>query len=96
MNLRVAEHTSSTSALIRWTLTNQNADDAADSLTLTVGQPTIGENDRVYLLSGTNTETTVVVFPGMEYAMSLAAQNRDGISTTELVTFDTPSRGKCI
>ena len=46
-----------TTALITWSLTNQNADDAADSLTLTITLGLIpGEDDRNYPLLGTATQ----------------------------------------
>ena len=82
-------------ARVTWILANQNAEDAADSLALTVSRPAPGENDRVIPLAGTATEAVVTVLPGTEYTISITAHNQDGHRSTEpAVEFVTPASGK--
>lgn len=82
-----------TQARVTWELTNQNTDDAADALTVTLrySNQSVAQE---YSLPGTGTEVMVDVVPGMEYSVSVSAHNQDGTRTSDPLSFTTPPAGK--
>ena len=78
---------------ITWSLTNQNADEAADSLmvTLQYSDRTLFEE---YMLSGDETEISVDVEPGMDYWVSVSANNPDGTRTSTATPFRSQPAGE--
>ena len=89
-----ASNTSTTDKVkITWSLTNQNADEAADSLTVTLqySDRTLFEE---YTLSGDETEISVDVGPGMDYWVSVSANNPDGTRTSTATPFRSQPAGE--
>lgn len=83
------QNTYSTAALFSWTLTNQNEDESADTLTLQLAYDN-GTFFRNETFSGTETSKQVNnLIPGINYSALLLALNVDGSSTTDSIQLRT-------
>ena len=91
-NVKVT-NTASGEVKITWSLTNQNADEAADSLTVTL-QYSDGTLFEEYKLSGDETEISVDVEPVMDYWVSVSAHNPDGTRTSTATPFQSEPVGE--
>ena len=83
-----------TRAQITWSLANQIADEAADSLTLTLESPNDIPIFQEYTLPGSQTALDVDVVPGLQYIVRLSSHNVDGITFADPLTVDTPPMRK--
>ena len=84
----------STSALFKWTLTNQNADEGADTfiLSLTYENGTSFRNETFF--GGVSEKQVTELIPGTNYTTSLVAKNVDGNTRVGPIFFTTLPGGK--
>ena len=87
------ENIGSTSAIAQWSLTNQNADDPPDNITVRLYYSN-GTLAAQYTLDGQETSLPLSLLPGMQYSLHMSAANVDGVSESEPKQFQTPDGGK--
>ncbi len=84
----------STTAVFKWTMTNQNADEGANMfvIQLTYDNGTFFRNET--FLGGVSELRVTALIPGIRYSALLFAMNPDGVATVGPITFSTTPGSK--
>lgn len=93
-NIHVMDIDSPTAIRVKWNLTNQTLDEAADDITLVVTLRGESAAAGTHVVSGGSTSADVPVIPDQEYFLKLVARNQDGTREASQIPFFTSPAGK--